>query len=129
MKSTIDHHEKENYRLIDAAKNHTRITLEYYFGVDHFMHRQDRDDGASQRAAKLSILLTSFEDYVNEIVKSNYGRKQEYMIKIAQGTFQRSMKANVDYHDQMAIVNQEANDTASENFHRLVAGIYESFLR
>jgi len=93
------------------------------------MRSQDQDDSATQRAAKLSMLLTSFEDYVNEVVSNNHGKKQEDMVKIAQETFQRSMKANVEFHDQMAIANQKANDTASENFHRLVAGVYRSFLK
>ena len=93
------------------------------------MHRQYDNDGAERRSAKLSMLLTSFEDYVNEVVKSNHDKKEEDMIKIAQETFQRSMKANVDYHDQMAVVNQKARDTSSENFHRLVANVYKSFLK
>jgi len=88
-----------------------------------------QDHGAERRAMKFTALMQSFEEYVNEVVASNHGMKQEDVPKIVIDNFQRSMKANVDFHTELAIKNEDAGQTAKATYHKVMAQTYKSFMR
>jgi len=53
--------------------------------------------------------------------------KHEEMVKIVQDNFSRSIQANVDYHDEIARIDQ--NDKANSTYHKVMADIYRSMLK
>ena len=91
------------------------------------MHRNDDSGDAEKRSAKLTLLLSSLENYVREVVSSDHGMNQEEMLSMIQENFQRSMQANIQYHSDLAQIDQKVGDVKSETFHKLMAQMYKSF--
>ena len=84
------------------------------------------DEDSARRSAKLSALLVSFEAYVNEVVMSNHGTKNEDMVKIVRDNFRRSVQANVDFHGEMSRIDE--GDVANSNYHKVMSDVYKSLL-
>ncbi len=79
------------------------------------------EDGAAKRSAKMTTLLRAFEDYLNEVVASNHGARPEELEIIAIENLQRSLKANVDYHNQMSSYYND--EIAQNNYYKAMANI------
>jgi hypothetical protein len=103
------------------------INEDWDYSRDDVMHRED--SSPERRSAKLSILLRSFEDYVNEVVANNHGMKQEEMPKIVIDNFRRSIQANVDFHTELAHVNEKDDDVANSSYHKVMAEIYRFLIK
>jgi hypothetical protein len=83
---------------------------------------------AEQRSAKKTTFLQSLEDYVVELAKSNHGTKPIEVVAIFKENFERSMRANVDYHAQMAELFKKDGNEAVSALHRMQADIYKSII-
>lgn len=90
---------------------------------------ETQNDRMWARSEKLTILLRSFEDYVNEVVTSNHGMKPDEMRRIVLDNFRRSIQANFDYHAEMARLNEKDKDTANAAYHNVMADVYKSLLK
>ena len=84
---------------------------------------------AGARASKSTQFLRSFEDYISEVITSNHGMKENEMLKIIKNNFERSIRANIDYHLDLLRACHKEGDKALEKYHDLMAKSYRSVLR
>jgi hypothetical protein len=87
------------------------------------------DDGEERRAAKFTILLRNFEDYINEVLTSDHGMKPQEMAALVIENFRRAMLANVEYHNMIALPYEHNGESVKAAYHRVMANVYKKLLR
>ena len=74
------------------------------------------------------MLLVQLEDWVKEqVAKYADDHNEQIPNKILEG-FQHSMRANVEFHKDMADNMTEANDLVLAEYHNLMSKIYKKFM-
>lgn len=74
------------------------------------------------------IFLSSFEDWINEVVAVKADGHNEAIPGMINEGFQHSMLANSDFHKAMADALGETGNTSLASYHVIMSKVYRSFL-
>jgi hypothetical protein len=88
-----------------------------------------KNGSTMRRSEKLSNLLRTFEEYLNEVVTSNHGIKPHEMSQIVTTNFRRAIQANIDYHAYISLAADRAGETTNSTYHKMMAEVYKSFVK
>jgi hypothetical protein len=87
-----------------------------------------QDAGAERRVDKISPFLQSFESYIVEVAKLDHGATPDQVVIVFKNTFNRSMLASAEYHEEMAKLYHQGGETANAGFHEIQGKIYRSII-
>jgi len=74
------------------------------------------------------IFLSSFEDWINEVVAVKADGHNEAIPGMINEGFQHSMLANIGFHKAMADALDATGDTSLASYHVIMSKVYQSFL-
>jgi len=80
-----------------------------------------------ERSTK-EVFLQSLEDWINEVVKDKADGHNDQIAPMIKEGFDRSMRANIDYHKEMADRLAEAGETTLASYHAIMSDVYRLLL-
>lgn len=78
------------------------------------------------KSAAFSIYVHSLDNYISEVVASNRGKNATDVPKQVNTSIQKSIQANIDYHDYMRDANSNVGDTNMFDYHTAMADTYRT---